>query len=224
MKRPSADHDAKDSSKVPRSCAPLPTPTADAQQLARLLEVIESEVLPKTAQGVKEGNKVFGAAVLRDVEGYPTLIAETNHEILCPLYHGEVYTIKKLSDLPPEQRGKPEDSYLRRGKPPCCMCVSAIVWAGYKKIIYLFPYESTRDQGIPHDLQIMHELWAVERYQACNKFCASAGIPDLIEALPEKARAPLKEQVARITARYAELSQKYHQELSANSENTLAFN
>ena len=34
------------------------------------------------------------------------------------------------------------------------------------RIVYLFPYESTRDQGIPHDLQIMHELWAVERYQA----------------------------------------------------------
>ena len=36
------------------------------------------------------------------------------------------------------------------------------------RIVYLFPYESTRDQGIPHDLQIMHELWAVERYQAID--------------------------------------------------------
>ena len=34
------------------------------------------------------------------------MIAETNHEILCPLYHGEVYTIKKLSEQ--SDRPKPE--------------------------------------------------------------------------------------------------------------------
>eukprot|EP00438_Fugacium_kawagutii_P026029 Skav202336 [mRNA] locus=scaffold781:93949:96560:+ [translate_table: standard] len=169
-----------------RCPTPLPSPVLDAKQLARLLSVIEDEVLPKTTQGVKEGNKVFGAAVLRDSEGYPTVIAETNHEMLCPLYHGEVYTIKQASELPADQRPNPEERnetsqeclFLSTHE-PCCMCVSAIVWAGYKKqlglpaawkegIVYLFPYESTRDQGIPHDLQIMHELWAVERYQAAT--------------------------------------------------------
>ncbi|CAL1132905.1 unnamed protein product [Cladocopium goreaui] len=194
-----------------RCPTPLPTPVLDAKQLARLLSVIEEEVLPKTAQGVKEGNKVFGAAVLRDVEGYPTVIAETNHEMLCPLYHGEVYTIKQLSELPADQRPNPEECLFLSTHEPCCMCVSAIVWAGYKKIVYLFPYESTRDQGIPHDLQIMHELWAVERYQVRNKFCSSAGIPELIQHLPEDHRPALTQQVSRITSKYGELSQKYHQ-------------
>mmetsp|Transcript_127015 Transcript_127015/g.179271 ORF Transcript_127015/g.179271 Transcript_127015/m.179271 type:complete len:210 (+) Transcript_127015:53-682(+) len=207
-----------------RCPTPLATPVLDCKDLLRLLNVIEDEVLPKTELAVKEGNKVFGAAVLRDQEGYPTVIADTNHEMLCPLYHGEVYTMKQLSELPAEQRPKPEECLFLSTHEPCCMCVSAIVWAGYKKIVYLFPYESTRDQGIPHDLQIMHELWAVERYQVRNKFCASAGIPELIERLPEDQRFALTQQVARITAKYSELSNKYHKEKSSNSENTLAFN
>ena len=33
--------------------------------MCRFLGSITLQVLPKTAQGVKEGNKVFGAAVLR---------------------------------------------------------------------------------------------------------------------------------------------------------------
>ena len=45
-----------------------------------------------------------------DTEGYPTAIAETNHEMLCPLYHGEVYTIKKLSEQ--SDRPKPEAGML----------------------------------------------------------------------------------------------------------------
>ena len=49
----------------PRSKTPQAPVKASAKQLQRMLAVIEDEVLPKTEQGVREGNKVFGAAVLR---------------------------------------------------------------------------------------------------------------------------------------------------------------
>lgn len=52
-------------SPVPRSKTPLAPLEASAAELRRMLTVIEDEVLPKTQKGVREGNKVFGAAVLR---------------------------------------------------------------------------------------------------------------------------------------------------------------
>ena len=64
---------------------------ASAPQLGRMLEVVEREILPKTTEQVAAGNKFFGAAVL-DSE-YNAVVADTNHETECPLYHGEVYTI-----------------------------------------------------------------------------------------------------------------------------------
>jgi len=66
--------------------------TATADQLARLLQVIEAEILPKTGLGVAKGDKVFGAAVLSP--SLETVIADTNHETDSPLFHGEVYTQK----------------------------------------------------------------------------------------------------------------------------------
>ena len=49
------------------------------------------------------------------------------------------------------------------------MCISSIVWSGFKKVFYLFPYLTTSKQGIPHDIDIMHELWGVPSYQRQNK-------------------------------------------------------
>ena len=108
---------------------------------------------------------------------------------------------------------------------PCCMCISSIVWSGFKRCYYLFPYETTRDQGIPHDLNIMYELWRVPRYRERNAFCATAGLLPLIAALEDgEARAELEATVARITQRYDELSTKYHAEKAANPLNTIAIN
>lgn len=222
-------------SKVADQCLPcgmppraqaLPPLMADAPMLKRMLDVIEQEVLPKTEIGVAEGNKVFGAAVLNDVDGYPTIIAETNHEMECPIYHGEVYTIKKLSDtIPQSDRPTADKTIFLSTHEPCCMCVSSIVWAGYKKCFYLFPYESTKDQGIPHDLDIMYELWGVPRYQQRNKFFSAAGILDQIALVSdETTRLDLLEQVARISEKYTSLSDNYHTEKSHNPNNMLAFN
>ena len=58
-----------------------------------------------------------------------------------------------------------------------------------------------------------------------NKFCATAGLLQLIEALPAGAeRSELQATVARITATYDQLANKYHAEKAANPKNTMAFN
>lgn len=212
-------------SSLPAPAPPLPALSATPEQLERMLSVIENEVFPKTELGVQAGNKVFGAAVLRDDEELSTVIAETNHETLCPLYHGEVYCIKCWSEtINPADRPSPASSVFLSTHEPCCMCISSIVWSGFKKVFYLFPYETTRDQGIPHDLDIMYELWRVPRYAQRNKFCSAVGLLDLIKDCPDESRAKLLEQVDRISQKYEELSRKYHSEKAANPGNTLAFN
>jgi tRNA(Arg) A34 adenosine deaminase TadA len=194
--------------------------------IRRMLAVIENEVLPKTERGVAAGNKVFGAAVLdgRHKE-MPTVIAETNHETLCPMYHGEVYTIKQWSEkISAIDRPSPADSIFLSTHEPCCMCISAIVWSGFKKVFYFFPYEASRDQGIPHDINIMQELWQVPRYAPCNKFCTSVGLLDVIEECQGEDLEEFRIVVKRITEKYEELARKYHAEKTSNPNNTLAFN
>jgi len=116
---------------------------ADASLLRRLLHVIEHEILPKTRAEVAEGNKVFGAAILN--ASFDTVIAETNHETACPIFHGEIYTIDRwaaLCDKPP-----PQESVFLATHEPCCLCISAIVWTGFRRCFYLYPYETTKQQG-----------------------------------------------------------------------------
>jgi len=192
------------------------------EDLEKLLSVIQNEILPKTEQGVQNGNKVFGAAVLRR-ENLSTVIADTNNETKCPLYHGEVHVIQKWSEMPQNKRASAEDSVFLSTHEPCCMCISAIVWAGFKTVFYLFPYETTRDQGIPHDLEIMHELWGVERYRPKNKFCQTNAIMELVESL--KTSSQKEELLAKyelIENEYNRLSSKYHSNKGEN-ENDIAF-
>ena len=85
---------------APRSTPPgppQPALLANAAELRRLLEVIEMEILPKTAVRVAAGDKVFGAAILKEDLG--TVVAETNHETENPMYHGEVYAIREWSSV-----------------------------------------------------------------------------------------------------------------------------
>ena len=204
-----------------------PALSASASELRRLLTVIEEDILPVTREGVARGNKVFGAAVLSERPELCTVVADTNNELECPLFHGEVYVLQKwAAQTPAEQRGaNAARAVFLSTHEPCCMCISSIVWSGFKRCYYLFPYETTRDQGIPHDLNIMYELWRVPRYRERNAFCATAGLLPLIGALEDgEARAELEATVARITKRYDELSNKYHSEKAANPLNTMAFN
>ena len=104
------------------------------------------------------------------------------------------------------------------------MCISSIVWTGFQKIVYLFPYETTSDQGIPHDLDIMHELWGVQSYRKRNKFCATACIMDLISAEQnEDLRRELEKTCERLTQMYNDISNTYHENKTENIDNSLAF-
>ena len=38
---------------------------------------------------------------------------------------------------------------------------NAILWSGFNKVYYFFPYSITSAQGIPHDINTMHELNAL---------------------------------------------------------------
>ena len=79
-----------------QSMAPLVNEQGcNAKIIDAILTVVEKDIVPLTQQGVKKGNKVFGAAVMKK-DDLSLVMAGTNHESECPLWHGEVYTIKKL--------------------------------------------------------------------------------------------------------------------------------
>jgi len=199
--------------------APL---TATAAEIKQLLTVIEKDILPKTEAGVAAGNKVFGAAVLdKDLN---VIHADTNTETECPLFHGEVKVIYEWSQkVPAAQRGPAAvKSIFLATHEPCCMCISSIVWSGFNKCYYFFPYAVTAAQGIPYDINTMHELWGVNSYRKVNKYCATAGLMELIEDLPEsKEKTELLAQQQRLLDAYDKLSAKYHSEKANNANNSL---
>ena len=188
-------------------CPPL---QASPSEIKRFLEVIQQNILPKTRGGVDLGNKVFGAAVLSsDLKS--VVLADTNSEISCPIFHGEVKVIYEWSKLiEPSKRGPAaQSSIFLSTHEPCCMCISAILWAGFTKVFYFFPYESTTSQGIPHDINTMHELWGVNSYRKQNKFLSTACIMDLIDNLGDgKEKEESKAMKDDIIKSYDELSLK----------------
>lgn len=200
-----------------------PTLTATPAQLKRFLEVIQNEILPQTTEEVAVGNKVFGAAILDQT--LQTVHADTNRETTCPLFHGEVQTIYEWSQrVPASERGPAaQSSVFLSTHEPCCMCISSIVWAGFQTVYYFFPYSVTTKQGIPHDIQTMHELWGVTSYRKQNRYCSTACIMDLIEALPDTAseKQDLLAMQNHLIAAYDELSKKYHTEKTSNKNNSL---
>lgn len=199
-----------------------PSLWATAEELKKMLDVIETEIMPLTEQGVGAGNKVFGAAILR-----PDLtcdVASTNAETDCPIFHGEVKCIVDWSTKTPavERGPRAQSGVFLTTHEPCCMCVSSILWAGFRRIFYFFPYETTTAQGIPHDIQTMHELWGVNTYRKRNKYFASACIQDVIEALEDgDTKTALQSQSALLLRRYNELANTYHTEKVNNKNNSL---
>ena len=99
---------------------------------------------------------------------------------------------------------------------------SSIVWAGFCKVYYLFPHSTTTKQGIPHDIQTMHELWGVESYRKQNRYCSTACLIDLINDLEvSEEKDKLMETHARLSNIYNDLSVTYHSEKSSNPNNSL---
>jgi tRNA(Arg) A34 adenosine deaminase TadA len=183
---------------------------------SRLLDVMESDILPMTEHGVATGNKVFGAALLRKSD-MSLVLAGTNSETDNPLLHGEVSTLNRFYEL--ADRPSTRDLMFLSTHEPCPLCLSAITWAGFDNFYYFFTFEDSRDAfGIPHDLKILEEVFGVENgnYRHTNAFWTGYSIRDLVDSEPEPLRTQLREQDQRIRDVYARLSQQYQESKGGN--------
>ena len=183
----------------------------DISLIDRLLDVIEHDIVPKTAEGVAHGNKLFGAAIIRK-DDRSLVLAETNNEIENPLWHGEVHCLKRFYEMPRAERVDTRDAIFLATHEPCSLCLSAITWTGFDNFYYLFSHEDSRDSfAIPHDLRILKEVFTLEPggYNAENAYWKSFSLRRLVRELPDGERAAREARIARIAARYDELSAGY---------------
>jgi tRNA(Arg) A34 adenosine deaminase TadA len=182
----------------------------------RLLDVIDDDILPLTERGVAAGNKVFGAAILRKSD-LSLVLAGTNDETDNPLLHGEISTLNQFYEL--RERPPTTELLFLSTHEPCTLCMSAITWTGFDNYYYFYSHEDSRDSfAIPHDLVILKEVFGLEPggYRRQNAFWTAHSIADLVDAEPEPLRAQLREQTARIKARYDELSNQYQESKGDN--------
>lgn len=191
----------------------------DTILLNRLLDVIEHDIVPKTAKGVETGNKLFGAAILKKSD-LSLVLAETNNELENPLWHGEMHTLKRFYELPKGTRPDTSDCIFLSTHEPCSLCLSAITWTGFDNFYYLFSHEDSRDSfAIPHDLKILKEVFTLDPggYNAENAFWKSYSIPALATTLAETEKKQAEARIERLAKTYATLSQSY-QDMKADND------
>jgi len=185
--------------------------------VSRLLDVVERHIAPLTQAGVRRGDKVFGAAVLHKSDG-ALVVAGTNEETECPLWHGEVVAIRKFHELASTERPKPKDCLFLSTHEPCSLCLSAITWSGFDNFYYLFSYQDSRDDfSIPHDLRILEQVFGCSdgNYRPTNNYWKSHDIVRLIESWDGPKKDSLSERVARLRRRYATMSETYQRSKGA---------
>jgi tRNA(Arg) A34 adenosine deaminase TadA len=183
----------------------------------RLLDVVENDIVPKTAKGVAHGNKLFGAAILRKSDK-SLVLAETNNEMENPLWHGEVHALKRFYETPKAQRPETKDCIFLATHEPCSLCLSAITWTGFDNFYYLFSHEDSRDSfAIPHDLKILKEVFTLDPggYRAENTFWKSFDLKKLAAEAGADSRR-LEERIAAISERYDRLSAEYQESKGEN--------
>jgi tRNA(Arg) A34 adenosine deaminase TadA len=183
----------------------------------RLLGVIEHEIVPLTREGVRRGNKVFGAALLRKSD-FSTVLAATNNETQNPLWHGEIHALKLLYEMPKEARPAPSEMVFLATHEPCTLCLSAITWSGYDKFYYLFSHEDSRDSfNIGHDLRILKAVFKLDpgEYARSNAYWTGYGIRDLVENCEVAPKDRFQGRIADLTRTYAEMSDVYQNNKAA---------
>jgi tRNA(Arg) A34 adenosine deaminase TadA len=192
--------------------------------LTRLLDVIEHDLAPLSRKRIGEGDKIFGAAILRKSD-LSLIVGDTNNETNNPLWHGEIFTIKKFYELPRETRPEAKDCLFLSTHEPCSLCLSGITWSGFDNFYYLFSYQETRDEfDIPHDIRILREVYAVpdpdrdavppgrDLYNRSNAFFESHSIQAMIGGLDRGNKENLTARVDDLTALYRDLSDTYQRD------------
>ena len=196
---------------------------SDLSLIDRLLDVIEQDIVPLTAEGVAVGNKLFGAAILRKTDR-SLVIAETNNEMENPLWHGEVHCPKQFYEMPRTERVDPKDAIFVATHEPCSLCLSAITWTGFDNFYFLFSHEDSRDSfAIPHDLKILKEVFTLDPggYNAENAYWKSFSLRRLARGLEPNDRERVEHRIARISETYDKLSVAYQ---SSKAENEIPLN
>lgn len=182
----------------------------------RMLEVLESDIIPLTRAGVEAGNKIFGAAILCR-SSLELVCAASNRETHNPLWHGEVACLNDYWAMPRDARPSPSGCLFLSTHEPCSMCLSAITWSGFDNFYYFFSYEDSRDSFcIPHDLEILDAVFDCPdgAYTACNKYWTGQALSELIEAGSPARRERWRERSTRIREAYSELSSLYQEHIS----------
>ena len=186
--------------------------------LEKCLDIFTKEILPITEKGVSEGNKIFGAAILKKKD-LSLVVAGSNNETENPIWHGETYTLKKFYEISKDTRPSEKDCIFLCSHEPCSLCLSAITFSGFDNFYYLFPYEMTSDEfSIPHDLKILKEVFKVNNgeYNKENSYWKSQSIYMLIEKLSSLKKEKFMNQLEEIKKSYIILSNKYQASKNEN--------
>ena len=186
--------------------------------LEKSLDIFTKEILPITEKGVSEGNKIFGAAILKKKD-LSLVVAGSNNETENPIWHGETHTLKKFYKIDKNSRPNEKDCIFLCSHEPCSLCLSAITFSGFDNFYYLFPYEMTSDEfSIPHDLKILKEVFKVNNgeYNKENSYWKSHSIHMLIEKLSSLKKEKFMNQLEEIKKSYIILSNKYQASKNEN--------
>jgi tRNA(Arg) A34 adenosine deaminase TadA len=190
----------------------------------RLLDVVEREIVPLTRAGVREGNKIFGGAVLRKSD-LATVVAVTNRETANPLNHGEIATINAFYEIPLGDRPPASETIFVSTHEPCPLCLGGLTWGGWDNFFYLFSYADTADAfSIPHDIRLNEEIWRVKdgEYEHKNHYWCAWHIRALFKRCDPDARADFERRAAELAETYAGLSAVYQATKGAGVEIPLA--
>ena len=184
--------------------------------IEKILSTIENDIIPKTRDSVLKGNKIFGGAILNKSD-CSLVLADTNHELENPIWHGEMYVLKKFYEQ--KNHLPTKDLIFLSTHEPCSMCLSAITWAGFDNFIYLFSYEESRDLfAIPHDLNILNQVFNIKdgEYKKSNQYWTSYSIDRILNSGDFKNFKNLKQRIINIKRSYDELSELYQQTKASN--------
>ena len=186
--------------------------------LDKFIDIFKNNILPLTIKGVDCGNKIFGAAIISK-DDYSLVTAGSNNETENPIWHGEIYTLKKFYELDNKMRPKEKNCIFLSSHEPCSLCLSAITFSGFDNFYYLFPYESTKNKfNIPHDLNILKEVFNVTdgKYVKENSYWKSYNINTLVSELKNSNKKKLADSFNEIKKIYFDLSEKYQSSKEKN--------